>query len=423
MKLRVTRRPARRAPRLGSQGFALPMVMLGLLVVTLLATATLATGTMEGVTGAAHQDATRSLYEAEAALDWYVADRAAGKHDMEVGTFERILPSGARARFHSAQLSRPDSTTGRPKVWQITAEPVTGFGRSVSALVNTQYVIQAPQPIVVNAAFTHGYDTEVFPVSTTSGTRMFGTPSTTVPCSDNTRRDIMLRASGAKYTNKGSSSAFPGETWSMSSLGHAALRTQILQGAPLSALTSVADYRWGPMFGEPKWIAKTPIRATNGKVGVHPHNWGCPTGMGAGCEGVPGAADFWPIIVIDANLGHINFDSGVHGQGVLIIVNGHAHIHPPFRWKGLVIVEGALEIHGGKELTSNHVTHIEGAAVSFGTPVGKGVQLISKHENQSIIRFNRCAIDAANVSIAKFSNLKPGDHLSYRPYSRTEGVR
>jgi hypothetical protein len=251
---------------------------------------------------------------------------------------------------------------------------------------------------------------------------MFGTPS--LSCSDNLRRDIMLRASGATYTNKGNKvNPFPGETWTMSSLGHAALRAQVLQNSSLSALTAVADYRFGPMFGEPKWIAKTPINAFNGKAGTHRHNWGCPTGMGAGCESVPGAANFWPIIAIDANLGHVNFDKGVHGQGVLIIVNGHAHIHPPFRWKGLVIVEGALEIHGGKELTANHVTHIEGAAVAFGTPVGKGVQLINKHENHSIIRFNRCAIDAANESIAKFSHLKPGDNLSYRPYSRFEVVR
>jgi hypothetical protein len=40
-----------------------------------------------------------------------------------------------------------------------------------------------------------------------------------------------------------------------------------------------------------------------------------------------------------------------------------------------------------------------------------------------VIRFNRCAIDAANASLSKFAHLQPGDHIAYKPYARFELTR
>jgi hypothetical protein len=409
--------------RLGREGVALPMALMGLLIVTLLVTAMLTSGATESTIGFAHRDATHAIYEAEAALEWYIASRATENKDIETGTFVRTLPSGVQARFTGTRLLAPTPPAGGRKTWLVTAEPLTRGGRSMGALVNTFHITATPKPAIVDAAFTHGFDIEVFPTKNEgTGTRMFGTPTPGL-CSNTVQAPIMRRAKDAKYTNKMSKEVpnpFVGETWLEDSRTRAQLAADVLQGSPLSAMAAVADFRFGPLFGEPVWIAKSPIRATHAPLGSNPLNWGCPAGLGAGCEGVPGASDFWPVVAIDANGKIANFDGGVHGQGILIVVNGSAHIHPPFRWKGLILVEGTLEIHSGKEAGANHQTIIEGAAVALNT---SGSLRINKHENSSVIRFNRCAIDAANASLSKFAHLQPGDHIAYKPYARFELTR
>ena len=94
-------------------------------------------------------------------------------------------------------------------------------------------------------------------------------------------------------------------------------------------------------------------------------------------------AAFYPTVVIDANGGTVDI-TGTHGQGVLLIRNGDAHLRGTFKFGGVVIVEGTLRVTGTPQL--------EGAVVAMGEEAIIDPGDDSTMLGNSLIRFNKCQI-------------------------------
>jgi hypothetical protein len=411
-----------RTRRLGREGMALPMVLMGLILVTLLVTTTMYSGATEASIGVAHQNANNVLYEADAALEWYLASRATQRLDIEPGTFERTLPTGLQARFTTSLLSDAAAAPGRPRVWHVTAEPAERGGRAVGAMVHTMPLPQLPAAPEAGAALTLGITAHVHPSSGTSGPRLFGRPSPGI-CADTVQQPIVVLSAtaAALELHGGPNPPWPGEQIILDSRDQPLLAAEVTQDTPLSRLATLADFRFGPLFGEPRWQGSP--SASNLPVGSNPRNWGCPAGMGVGCDLIPGASTLWPIVAIDGSGRDVDLFNGIHGQGVLIIVNGNLHVHAPFHWKGLIIVDGAINLHGGSGSGTANEIRIEGAVVALGNMVG-GRQVKSRLTEQSLIRYNACAVRSAQRQISnKADRLDEGDVIMFTPYARAELMR
>jgi hypothetical protein len=407
--------------RMGREGMALPMALMALIIVTLLVLGTMTTGSTESAIGMAHQNASHALYEADAALEWYLGSRAMERKDVEPGVFERDLPSGSRARFSAALLSDPSAAQGLPRLWHVTAEPLRQGGRAVGTLVHTLELATRPQAPTIGGAITLGMTVHAHPNSGNNSPKLFGRPTAGF-CADTIPRPIIIHASADSVENHGGPTPpWAGETIVRDTRAQAALATEVTQGTTLAKLAGVADFQFGPVFGEPSWRGSA--SAWNAPVGENPRNWGCPAGFGLDCQSVTGATSLWPIVALDGNGGNVDLVDGIHGQGVLIVVNGNLHVHPPFHWRGVILVDGAVNLHGGSGGGFKNEIRIEGAVVALGNSVG-GRRVKSRLVGQSLVRYNSCAIKSSQRQIEiKAARLEEGDVLMYTPYARTELTR
>lgn len=131
----------------GERGAALPLALFGLVAVSLLVTSALLTSSTEVVVSRAHLEGTRSLHAANAALEQFVAERAAMADDrerrFENGEFPTMPPTGGAFVVQVAELARgeivdlPQGGVRRTDTYALIARPQDGRGRSVGALLET----------------------------------------------------------------------------------------------------------------------------------------------------------------------------------------------------------------------------------------------------------------------------------------------
>jgi hypothetical protein len=397
------------APRaltpLGRQGIALPLALLGLVVVTLLVTTVLVSSGTEFAVSSAQRDASRSLYTANGALEQYVATQA------QANVTDRFTEGASAFTYQStaytltlARLVRsvtPAVGTGpmtSDETWSAIAAPTQG--RGVGALLRVRRTL-ATARLNVNAGFTSGGNVNV------GGSAKVSNGATgQVGCDSAATGYSVQVTQGATVTSgtgnlEGSSN--------VSTTTKAQLMTSVL-GITLNELAlQTATIKFGPLFTA---AGKCPDRsggvcptwpnnerpndgsghAVTGADSIY--NWGCPAAdIGSQNCSTAGRSRF-VIVAIDAsNLGRDSTVSlnGDWGQGVLMVLNGSLDIQGNFVFRGIVLVDKDLKITGGN---GQFQGKLEGTVVAF----GENSTVTDNVLGNATIRYNRCSInDAQNA--------------------------
>jgi hypothetical protein len=210
--------------------------------------------------------------------------------------------------------------------------------------------------------------------------------------------------------------------------GPASLDELIFDGMRIGELTRYATHAFGPQFADHKsyrgsWPGGRPSSLTTGnqpRPATDVLNWGCPGAMDerSHCTTHGGDTTHYPIVVIDAGGGTIILN-GDHGQGWLIVVNGHLDIQGNFTYRGVIAVEGLLDIRG----TGSGDAKIEGAVLATGkVSLARGTES-SDVAGSAVIRYNRCAIASAENALNQQLLNQANIVFSRRPYGWFESNR
>lgn len=409
--------PATFSPRLRNQrGIALPLALVGLLVVSLLVTAALMTSSSEAALSNAHREGVRSLMAADGALDEYVAVKAqlaqsAPYVSLVSGT--EPVTSGARdfqlttARLRHTILPPQNGTGTVLESFSILAEPAGGRGRSAGALLD---VIR-----------TYGYITANIDAGAVfgGGVTINGSSKVTAytdMCAANTSTNAVRFTNDVSASDKNiSSNNIEGDTATYTDISSAQLIGHVLGGATLDQLARQATIKFG-YDGQPAFNKSNKASAL-----LHPdtsaYNWGCPRGMESGCAADADTSKF-PIVSIDAsNLSSKTVVlSGDHGQGILLVRNGDLKLTGTFLFKGIVLVDGSIFIEGGAGGAANE-SKIEGSVVATG-----GLK-DSRLNGNAVIKQNQCAIAEAQQHANDDAAENAAQIFSGRPRGWFEIVR
>lgn len=391
--------PVRRA-RLDERGVALPLALFGLVAVSLLVTSALLTSSTELAISQAHQDGTRALYAADGALEEFLYERATIPGDVPDRLSSQSYPVGGFS-IQVARLFQVDSTyaagdsVARVEKYSLVAGREDGRGRSVASLVGTIKAI-AKVALNIEAGLTLGTNTTITGNATISDGSSAGSACTSDPAPA-----AIQHASGTEVEQKGGAHDIYGEVVE-DDLEAGALMAHVLDGHSIDDLTDMATLRFGDMFGEDAFNNGSGPKQT---AGSPEYRWGCPTQLVGGCTAEQ--AQYFPAVAIDAEGGTVDI-TGDHGQGILIIRNGGAHIRGNFHYAGIIIVEGSLEITGTPRL--------EGAVVAMGdeTVIDPGDD--SGASGNSLIRYNQCEIAQAQEGLT-MQALELADQQIHEPSS------
>jgi hypothetical protein len=370
------RERVRRLPR-DERGFALPLALMGLVVISLLVTAMLLSGTTEAALSSAHQDATRGLYSVEGGLEAYIAQEAAA-FVPGAGATVAFSPTGAQplnVTVRHLATSIPASGTTE-EVYEVSAVPQSG-GRSLTAMVRRRTSPQTLPPLQlgelaglnVGATTKIGGNAEIH--KTASG--KYGT------CDKGPADTRVTMASDAKVTLQQNNRIENDTTraqWTKREMVKALLGLDSLEQAMYRA-----DIPFGPNAPQQFNDSKKTYSPRSGDEIVY--DWGCPEVLlmnGQKC-GTGARKDWMPVVVIDAGGRTIKIN-GDYGQGMLVILNGDVHMNGPYTYKGIIAVEGVVTLNGN--------IHVEGTVLAQGivdeTDSGEVLG------NQDIY-FNRCVLE------------------------------
>lgn len=148
---------------LDRRGVALPLALLGLVIVSLMVTSALLTSTTEAAISEAQTDATRSLYQVEAAVEGFIAEQARSVSaenpaPLRRGTFPFAPETGGRYTVSVALMRavvqvhpRRPGWRRRTETYAISATRPDGRGRSVGALY-TVHRDMPPAELAVDTA-------------------------------------------------------------------------------------------------------------------------------------------------------------------------------------------------------------------------------------------------------------------------------
>lgn len=393
---------ARLAPTpLGSRGIALPVALLGLVAVSLLVTTVLLTSTTEVAVSSAQRDAARGLYQANAALEQYIATRvqsAAGTTRFtEAGGSATV--SGATYAISLARLARGLTTFGTDSIvaaetWSIIAQPSTasadsGRGRAVGALFRARRTLKNVR-INVNAGATSGGNIDI------GGSSVVSDGSTGQVGCDSAKAGYAVEVTaGSKITAGAKNLEGKGDTLGIQKTD---LMNRVLgTGVTLDDVAQSASLKFGPMFGDtfPTWSNnKRPNDSYSLTTSDSMYNWGCPSAdvqtKKNTCSSATGASRF-VVVAIDAkDIGSVKLN-GDWGQGVLMILHGSLEIAGNFVFRGIILVDQDLKITGGN---GQYDGKIEGTIVAF----GENSNVTDNVNGNAMVRYNRCSInDAQNA--------------------------
>jgi Tfp pilus assembly protein PilX len=369
------------------RGVALPLALVGLVAVSLLVTTALLTSSTETAISAAQASSARLLYDAEAGLQEYLRQAIVDEEGLTAGAETVTLRQGEHneqaVRLTTALLRNTNNAAGNggSRTVSILAEPLAGAnptGRAILAMVTQEYEFNT-MALNVNEGAVVGSDLEV-------GGNSKVIDNSTI-CSDTVGAGAVKHADGTDVGTKGSGK-IEGEVRESNNAGQAFIDEILGSGKSLDDFAELAEIQFGPMFDEDPFpnSAKAKWDADDVKL-----RWGCPLQMGISC---PNAAStqFYPIIAIDAQGGTVDLQ-GDHGQGILIVVNGSLAISGNFLFKGIILIEGYIDMTGTGGKTGSK---IEGSVIAFGqnTDVKSRVDE-SQSSGNAVIAYNRCEVKAA----------------------------
>ncbi|HYW13851.1 MAG TPA: hypothetical protein VE871_17950 [Longimicrobium sp.] len=360
----------------GRRGVALPVALVGLVVMSLLVTTVLLTSTTEGAISAAQANGARALYNAEGGLSEVLRAAMVAQQPLPVGQQTlQLAESRQRVRVTTALLRSHVPDAAFPNVWtrtySLTAEPVNAggqtTGRAVVAMIRQERKRPDPLSMNITSAITLGGDMHV-------NGNAFTVSGRSNACGANGGVDAVRAASDSEITTNNTNhfNNFNGYDNGQNTSGQSAiersnltrdqLKDNVLQGKSVEEI--IATVPLSQKFG-PRWHAVgTPNRTWDGRID-------------AGDGGVA---------VIDANRGTVEIQGG---SGVVIIVNGNLLMKGNSSFAGIIIVEGNFTLSGNPTVT--------GALVSLAMQGENEIQQDdSAIANGSItVQYDKCAIDGA----------------------------
>lgn len=376
------------------QGAALPVALMGLVAISVLVTAALATSSTEYAIGAAHRLAARSLYTADAALEQYVADRVATNQSPWLVPTTTGSVTGPDGTTYTVQVDRlsdvstPAPSLTRTEVFSLLVQPAGGRGRSVGAFITT---VRSAAPINMNiqAGATSGGNLSVSGNAVISdgrsGTNYCGT-ATTSPYA------VQVTAGSTITLGNNASNSIEGAT-NVTSYTKDRLEENVLgAGVTLQSLAQNAQIKFGTRFRTPAFDNRTTIIATAADTA---YNWGCPQVLlGTSVTCPSGSAARERVVAIDASTFRDSTVriNGRYGQGMLIVLNGSLEIQGNFTYKGVILVQKDMFIRGGSQ---GQESKIEGSVISFGA----SSTVEDNITGTATIKYNKCAIDDAQNAL------------------------
>jgi hypothetical protein len=395
------------------RGVALPLALVGLVAVSLLVTTALLTSSTESAISLAQTNSALSLYDAEAGLQSYLREIIEDGTGLQADTTEVELEDSDRiVRVTAAVLhSRVDSArTGVSRTISLLAEPLDDdgdpVGRSVIAMVRQNGTF-VNMRLSVNEGAVVGSDLEV-------GGNSKVIDNSTI-CSDTVGAGAVKHADGTTVKESGSGD-IQGEIKESANSGQAFVEEILGKGKTLRDFADLAEIQFGPMFKQPAFATNAKPSSTNPDTRLR---WGCPTRMGITCS-KPADTLFYPIVAVDAGGGAIDLQ-GDHGQGILIVVNGSLKITGNFLFKGLILIDGYIDMAGTGGKTGSK---IEGSVVAFGNNTGQKSRVDeSETQGNAVIAYNRCAVKAAQDSFNSRSQRFPRYQAPSTTFAWYEVVR
>lgn len=382
----------------GRRGVALPLALTGLVVVSLLVTTALLTGTTESAISSAQANGTRSLYDAESAVQNYLSTVMGTGQGLAVGERTVQLVDGTNRRNVRVTTALLENRTPTPDTRVLTAsllaEPLgpggNPTGRAVVAMVRQEasYAtmgLNVNEGAVVGSDLTVGGHSKVIDKST--------------QCADTVGAGAVLHADGTTVRESGSGD-IQGAVRESQHAGQAFVN-HVLAGRTLPQFAQLADIQFGAMFDKPVFPQNAHPKFDNGEASLR---WGCPTGMGIDCSTAGTATAYYPVIAIDAGGGAVDLQ-GEHGQGILIVLNGSLKITGNFRFKGIMLIDGYIDMSGTGGQTGSK---IEGAVVAFGNNTNQRSRVDeSETLGNAVISYNRCEVNAAQEAYNRRARENP----------------
>lgn len=378
-------RPRGASPRLDQRGIALPLALLGLVVVTLLVTAALLSSSTEMATSQAHTDGAQGLYRAESALDRFLlqVDENATPLEGVTSPVTLALPDGdpgspdPEVRLTPTQLSAVAAPNGAvTRTFSVLSEPMRGNtprGRAVIAMITQT----TPPPVTldtnVKSAIALGGNLDVNGNAFTISGRLQAGDTCASQGVDAVQKteDSKITANNQNHMKNfigvdstGTNTSGTSAITTVAGVSRQQLAFEALGLEPGQTLDDLIDAlpaskKFGPRFG-------SPVSAFDRRVD---------------------ASD--KVAVVDGNGGPVEL---LGDSGVVIIVNGHVRMRGNASFKGIIIVEGNFDLAG--------TPTVNGAIISLGireTPEGNVINLDSNAigSGHVTVQFNRCSIRAA----------------------------
>jgi hypothetical protein len=360
------------------RGIALPLALLALVLVSILIAGGLITSTTEAATGAAHRAGVTSLYQAEAATDWYVAEH--GGRPLVPGVYQITLDAanGTSSDLEVTVASLTDIREADQRIFvaSVGARSATGSGREVVQLIR-QTVDIAPLHTEVQSGLTLGGALNI------SGNAF--TISGYDACGEGDDLMGVHRADGAEITanHENHYDNFVGvdadgnevsgkDAWLDSELSSLDLARQALGMEDAETIHDIVDrlpsyLKYGERFVDE---GGQPLAKFDGYTGKE------------------------SVTVVDAEGGHVRLRGG---SGIIIIVNGSLEMSGNDRFDGIVVVEGRFRLSGTPE--------IRGALISLGEIHTDEENVIDLDESaigqgHVTVRYDSCAVGLAERAFA-----------------------
>lgn len=374
-----------RATRLDRRGVALPLALMGLVVVSLLVTAALLTSSTELALSSAHQDGVGALYASDDALEQFIGTKAVTTPGDPLRAIADTLVGGTRITVSRLRNLESETTDSMKQLeeFAVVARPADGRGRTVGTLLTSLRAAKKLN-ISVEAGMTTGGDLKV------SGNSVISDSSTT--CAHAGSENAVQVSAGSTITREGN--AVIDGTADTATFTKDSMVVQLLGGMSLQEAASKASIRFGPgEFDSSNKRAKS-YDANGPLPRSDKYNWGCPRNSGDACvtasknDTIDNTA-YYPSVSIDAGGGTVILN-GDHGQGVLIVHNGSLSIQGNFIFEGILLVEKDLSIKGtGGGSTTE--TKISGAVLAL----GESSTIEDNVSGNAVISYDMCTITSS----------------------------
>jgi hypothetical protein len=402
------------------RGVALPLAMIGLVVVSILVTAALVSSSTDLAISSAQQEATRGVYNAEEALETAVSRiDVALRADSFTAPSAAMVPSpfdlasGGTGSYTIRQLYRRNPVTasdgtrtdGRA-VYCITAAPVRSGGRSSRTLGAFLQLELAPDQLNLNikGAGSFGGTVEVKGSASIVGQAQdvdkCGTAGA-VPAIETSKEGEVLKSGNGVDLVGGSRQT--DET-------KAEFQARILGGKTPLQVARQAHIKFGPLLTSTRTFP-TNFKALSTVSRDSIANWGCPKSLGVTCTAATADTSYYPTVGIDAQGGQVDLQ-GDHGQGVLVVGERRAQDLRQLQVQGDHPGGGALDVTG--------TVKVVGAVVGLNTVTVNRVNGNNDLSGTMDITFDPCVNRRAQQA---FNDANPRFILNRPPQGWFEVVR